>query len=48
MTNEFLALCIHCGCPVSRDGPYEFSGVFCNHEIPDGKEEVLSEGINEE
>jgi hypothetical protein len=31
--NEFIGFCMYCGCPVCRDGPIEFEGVFCNHEV---------------
>lgn len=30
---EFLGLCKFCGCPLYRDGPVEFEGVWCNHEV---------------
>jgi hypothetical protein len=29
----FLGLCKFCGCPLYRDGPIEFEGVWCNHEV---------------
>jgi len=30
---ELLGLCEWCGCPVYRDGPVEWEGVWCNHEV---------------
>jgi len=43
--NELLGMCRWCGCPVYRDGPVEFEGVWCNHEIQTGvDEEVKNDG----
>ena len=44
--NDFLGLCTHCGCALYRDGPSEFKGVYCNHELP--REEVITIGSEEE
>lgn len=30
---EFLGLCRFCACPLYRDGPIEFEGVWCNHKV---------------
>ena len=40
---EFLGLCKWCGCPLFRDGPIEFDGVFCNHEVQTELMEVQNE-----
>ncbi len=35
-----LGLCVHCGCEIYSDGPQEFEGVFCRHEVQTELEEV--------
>jgi hypothetical protein len=30
---ELIGLCMWCGCPVYSDGPVDFEGVWCNHEV---------------
>ena len=39
---EFLGLCKWCGCPLYRDGPVEWEGVWCNHDV---QTELLNEEV---
>ena len=40
--NELLGMCKWCGCPLYRDGPVEWEGVWCNH---DAQTEFLDEEV---
>ena len=44
---ELLGMCRWCGCPVYRDGPVEFEGVWCDHEVQTGVDEEVKRNETE-